>query len=315
MEPEQENARKEQAPKKAFKLKMSHIQGFVAGVLITAIIALGLWAGFGDSGFFSGTMDGTSLQAELERDYAAANDRLRAGVIARLMAALKAAERTKGSALAADEVRGVINREISSRQAVLPDYTNSGRTDLAQQMREEIVILQEYLDRAPAPTGPTPTTYVIFPADTEAGGSASEIRLFGFNRELEGFQPAPNIALQDASGKPLYYQSSESKSAEPSAEATVSGGMKYFANQGLPKVNMVGEVRLIKGLDTTANPGYIPCDGRRISINSAPALYSLLGTSFGGNGVSYFQVPDLPNSPVPGASYYILNSGDFPRSK
>ncbi len=35
------------------------------------------------------------------------------------------------------------------------------------------------------------------------------------------------------------------------------------------------------------------CDGSKLSISDFQALYSLLGTTFGGDGRTYFQLPDL----------------------
>lgn len=42
-----------------------------------------------------------------------------------------------------------------------------------------------------------------------------------------------------------------------------------------------------------APSGWVACDGSTLSINSNSALYSLLGTSFGGNGSTTFGLPDL----------------------
>ena len=39
--------------------------------------------------------------------------------------------------------------------------------------------------------------------------------------------------------------------------------------------------------------GFIPCDGRQVSIADNEALFSLLGTIYGGDGMSTFCVPDL----------------------
>lgn len=39
--------------------------------------------------------------------------------------------------------------------------------------------------------------------------------------------------------------------------------------------------------------GWVPCDGRLLPLNQYQALYSLLGTRFGGDGVTTFGVPDL----------------------
>lgn len=53
----------------------------------------------------------------------------------------------------------------------------------------------------------------------------------------------------------------------------------------------VGEIRLF-GFDY--NPRYwLKCDGSTLPIQNYSALFALLGTSFGGNGSTTFQIPDL----------------------
>ncbi|MEZ4320289.1 MAG: tail fiber protein [Myxococcota bacterium] len=42
-----------------------------------------------------------------------------------------------------------------------------------------------------------------------------------------------------------------------------------------------------------APPGWVPCDGRPLAIVDFPALFSLIGTTFGGDGINTFAVPDL----------------------
>lgn len=39
--------------------------------------------------------------------------------------------------------------------------------------------------------------------------------------------------------------------------------------------------------------GFVPADGRQIAISQYSALYALIGTTFGGNGSTYFNVPNL----------------------
>ncbi|MEY4765726.1 MAG: hypothetical protein RI907_2399 [Pseudomonadota bacterium] len=39
--------------------------------------------------------------------------------------------------------------------------------------------------------------------------------------------------------------------------------------------------------------GYLPADGRELSIYQYQAVYALLGTTYGGNGVQSFALPDL----------------------
>ena len=39
--------------------------------------------------------------------------------------------------------------------------------------------------------------------------------------------------------------------------------------------------------------GWMPCDGRALRIQDYNALFSLLGTTYGGDGVNTFNLPDL----------------------
>lgn len=64
----------------------------------------------------------------------------------------------------------------------------------------------------------------------------------------------------------------------------------------------VGEVRLFAG--NFAPQGWMFCNGQLLSIAEHTALFSLLGTTYGGNGQTTFALPDLRGRlPVhPGAS-------------
>lgn len=53
----------------------------------------------------------------------------------------------------------------------------------------------------------------------------------------------------------------------------------------------LGEIRAFAG--NFAPVGWLPCDGRQLSISEYDALYALLGTTYGGDGVSTFGLPDL----------------------
>lgn len=46
---------------------------------------------------------------------------------------------------------------------------------------------------------------------------------------------------------------------------------------------------------------YVPASGQTLAINQYNALYSLLGTTYGGNGQSTFQLPDLRGRVIVGA--------------
>lgn len=65
-----------------------------------------------------------------------------------------------------------------------------------------------------------------------------------------------------------------------------------------------------------APPGWALCDGRLLPIQQNPALYSLLGTTYDGDGINTFGLPNLIGQ-GPGATdskpqYYIAVSGIFP---
>ncbi len=53
----------------------------------------------------------------------------------------------------------------------------------------------------------------------------------------------------------------------------------------------IGQIMLFTG--TYTPEGYAECDGRLLPIAQYHALYSLLGTTYGGDGVTTFGLPDL----------------------
>jgi len=71
----------------------------------------------------------------------------------------------------------------------------------------------------------------------------------------------------------------------------------------------IGEIRMFGG--NFAPIGWALCDGQTLSISQYEALFSLIGTTYGGNGQSNFMLPNL-QSRIPihegtggGASYVI----------
>lgn len=74
----------------------------------------------------------------------------------------------------------------------------------------------------------------------------------------------------------------------------------------------VGEIRL---LSYARRPqGWVPTDGQLQKISEQPALFALIGTTYGGDGTTTFALPKL-ESPLPGLQYFIALSGIFPRLK
>ena len=54
---------------------------------------------------------------------------------------------------------------------------------------------------------------------------------------------------------------------------------------------LIGVIKLFAG--GYEPRGFMVCDGRLLSISQYAALYSILGTTYGGNGQTTFALPDL----------------------
>lgn len=58
---------------------------------------------------------------------------------------------------------------------------------------------------------------------------------------------------------------------------------------------------------------WAPCQGQLMSINENQALFSLIGTSFGGDGETNFALADLRGKePTPSTQYCIALAGVYP---
>lgn len=65
----------------------------------------------------------------------------------------------------------------------------------------------------------------------------------------------------------------------------------FGANISNAQEPYIGEIRMFAG--NFAPNGWAKCEGQTISIAQNTALFSLLGTTYGGNGVTTFNLPDL----------------------
>ncbi|MFC9710876.1 tail fiber protein, partial [Paenibacillus sp. NPDC056933] len=72
----------------------------------------------------------------------------------------------------------------------------------------------------------------------------------------------------------------------------------------------LGEIRLFpyRAVPT----GWMPARGQTLSLTQNTALYSLLGSNYGGDGKSTFALPNLTNAAPEGMGYYIAMKGIFP---
>lgn len=74
---------------------------------------------------------------------------------------------------------------------------------------------------------------------------------------------------------------------------------------------LLGTIKLFAG--NFAPQGYFTCEGQLLSVNQYQALFSIIGTTYGGDGITTFQLPDLRgafptqctniSSPHPGGTY------------
>ena len=69
--------------------------------------------------------------------------------------------------------------------------------------------------------------------------------------------------------------------------------MVFLFVSGLVKAQtpMIGEIRMFAG--TFAPQGYAFCNGQLLSIAQNTALFSIIGTTYGGDGQTTFGLPDL----------------------
>jgi microcystin-dependent protein len=80
----------------------------------------------------------------------------------------------------------------------------------------------------------------------------------------------------------------------------------------------IGEIIMFGG--NFAPRGWAMCNGQLLSISQNTALFSILGTSFGGNGTTTFGLPDLRSRvPIhqgqgPGLSPYVLGQQGGPEN-
>lgn len=89
-----------------------------------------------------------------------------------------------------------------------------------------------------------------------------------------------------------------SKKRNRNLGACVLGGMVLSASLHLPKVHAsanpyIGDIMLFAG--NFCPRGWANADGQLLAVNSNEALFSLYGTTYGGDGRTTFALPDLRN--------------------
>jgi microcystin-dependent protein len=70
----------------------------------------------------------------------------------------------------------------------------------------------------------------------------------------------------------------------------------------------IGQIVLFAG--NFAPLGWLACNGSTLKIAANPALFSIIGDTYGGDGKTTFALPKLPN--LQHAIYLIAVTGQFP---
>jgi microcystin-dependent protein len=93
------------------------------------------------------------------------------------------------------------------------------------------------------------------------------------------------------------------------AVVILTGSMLFPLTASAGGQPYVGEIDMFAG--NFAPDGWMFCDGQPLSISQYSTLFNLIGTTYGGNGTTTFNLPDLQGR-VPisqGASYIMGQSG------
>lgn len=72
----------------------------------------------------------------------------------------------------------------------------------------------------------------------------------------------------------------------------------------------IGQVILFAGRYTPLN--WMPCDGQTLDVSQNPALYSILGNVYGGDGIHNFKLPDTRKTDSNDMRHIICTIGMYP---
>lgn len=101
------------------------------------------------NGSFRGVLS-VSLVEQLDQDMKLAmrnKDKFTLSVIRMVRSSIKYIEIEQGSALTDEQVIDVLTRELKQRRDSLQEFEKANRSDLSQNVRDEIVVLQKYLPK------------------------------------------------------------------------------------------------------------------------------------------------------------------------
>jgi hypothetical protein len=100
--------------------------------------------------------------------------------------------------------------------------------------------------------------------------------------------------------------------AGPSGTSGIFGtnSIPFFTTGGAGAPCSIGSIVLDAAVNYPGN--FLPADGRTLQIIENQALFSLLGTNFGGDGIATFKLPDLRSAAPNNTIYLICVDGFYP---
>ena len=127
--------------------------------------------------------------------------------------------------------------------------------------------------------------------------------------DLAGTYPDPEIAGNAVDGADV---ADDSLTGADIDESTLSADSRFGSNTSLAASGrmecVLGDVGLAAGMVASATVA----KGQILSISQNTALFSLLGTTYGGDGRTTFALPDLRGAAPNGLTYYICTEGIYP---
>lgn len=73
----------------------------------------------------------------------------------------------------------------------------------------------------------------------------------------------------------------------------------------------IGQVMFFAGMRIPLN--WFVCNGQELQISQYPALYSIIGTTYGGDGIHTFSLPKLTHQEDSRLKYIICVEGIYPQ--
>jgi microcystin-dependent protein len=147
---------------------------------------------------------------------------------------------------------------------------------------------------------------------------ASHPKLYDLLGNAFGGKAGKTFRVPDLTHLERPYRSGESKRDVIQYQIRLDGGVLPGKRSGMKRwAGYFGSVRLYTG--KTVPAGWVFCEGQELSIEKNRPLYSLIGTSYGGDGKSTFRIPDLRwpearlrNGNGAGPRYMICLEGVYP---